>query len=235
MEAACDPIVLPSVTRSSYQTQTAPNRELLSPPASLILKDSWPLERCVEAEMFSSFKGSFGVPSIHTSYTVEEDGKIQTTEKMVPDDAEFWNIFRDDSHGHQREVRNHQRILSRHKGARLDSAPGPRQLFESLIHSLLGHWNLFKGGWLHRDVSIGNILHLKEKVQCPAVTDFTCTKDITECIGMITDGDQAIKWRDSWRELATHRSGTLPFTSLRLLNAWQNSRVAVHTAIDDIE
>ncbi|KAH7906008.1 hypothetical protein BJ138DRAFT_1016872 [Hygrophoropsis aurantiaca] len=141
----------------------------------------------------------------------------------------------DPKEGGEIDVHVNQRALSQQSGMRLDSASGPRELFEALLHSMLGHWDLFKNGCLHRDVSTGNICVLKQRVQRPAVTDFEATMSITECIGVITDGDQAINWKLDQRELATHRSGTLPFTSLRLLNAWQNSRVAVHTAIDDIE
>ncbi|KAH7909775.1 hypothetical protein BJ138DRAFT_1154464 [Hygrophoropsis aurantiaca] len=118
----------------------------------------------------------------------------------------------------------------------LDAAPGPRALFEGLLHAMLGHWSLFKRGWLHRDVTFSNVLLLRQRVACPAFTDFEATKNITSCVGVLASGgDRAVNWKLDQRELAKHRSGTLPFTSRQLLFAWGLGEPAVHTAIDDVE
>ncbi|KAH9000335.1 hypothetical protein EDB92DRAFT_1830645 [Lactarius akahatsu] len=42
--------------------------------------------------------------------------------------------------------------------------PTPAELMEIILHSMFGHYDLFLGGVLHRDVSSGNILRLREPV-----------------------------------------------------------------------
>ncbi|KZT39679.1 hypothetical protein SISSUDRAFT_984425 [Sistotremastrum suecicum HHB10207 ss-3] len=104
-----------------------------------------------------------------------------------------------------------------------------------------GHWNLFIDDWLHRDVSLGNVMLLEEPEEREPVYDFTDIKILEttqeKCIGMIIDGDHAIIW---WRRRgpqAGHRSGTLPYLSLRLCRLWsagQHTQLP-HTALDDLE
>ncbi|EGN97970.1 hypothetical protein SERLA73DRAFT_138166, partial [Serpula lacrymans var. lacrymans S7.3] len=64
---------------------------------------------------------------------------------------------------------------------------------------------------------------------------FECTKNLTKCVGVISDGDQAIRWRELDRELGKHRSGTLPFISRRMLNMWNKNQPVLHTFADDLE
>ncbi|EGN95917.1 hypothetical protein SERLA73DRAFT_75924 [Serpula lacrymans var. lacrymans S7.3] len=47
--------------------------------------------------------------------------------------------------------------------------------------------------------------------------------------------DKAIRWRELDRELEQRRSGTLPFISMRLLNAWDDDEPILHTFADDLE
>ena len=67
--------------------------------------------------------------------------------------------------------------------------PSPGELLESILHAIigkssvpsmphflltfadLGHWhyNLFDKGILHRDISLGNVLHYLEPIWCPAL------------------------------------------------------------------
>lgn len=87
------------------------------------------------------------------------------------------------------------------------------------------------------------------------------SKGITKCTGVITDGDLAVRWEQSDRVLAGHRSvslsivppgrgsskivlalsskGTLPFMAVRLLDEWNGPACRgarfTHTAIDDLE
>ena len=81
---------------------------------------------------------------------------------------------------------------------------------------------LFTNGWLHRDVSIGNITLMEEgEVRKPVkeyapcsrlghsvhvLGSFDVTADITECFGFICDGDQAVRWDIPNRTLASRRS-----------------------------
>ncbi|KAH8989962.1 hypothetical protein EDB92DRAFT_809137 [Lactarius akahatsu] len=45
--------------------------------------------------------------------------------------------------------------------------PSPAELLESILHAMIGHYNLYLGGVLHRDISNGNILRLREPIERP--------------------------------------------------------------------
>ncbi|EGO18526.1 hypothetical protein SERLADRAFT_403720, partial [Serpula lacrymans var. lacrymans S7.9] len=94
---------------------------------------------------------------------------------------------------------------------------------------------MYGDGWLHRDISDGNVLLLPEPEIRKPLTRFECTKNLTKCVGVISDGDQAIRWRELDRKLEKRRSGTLPFISMRLLNAWNKNQPVLHTFADDLE
>ncbi|KAH9003957.1 hypothetical protein EDB86DRAFT_2778008, partial [Lactarius hatsudake] len=108
---------------------------------------------------------------------------------------------------------------------------------------IIGHYNLFLGGILHRDISCGNILRLREPInQSPGLSMSSLVPilgrnvNLDVCRGFIIDGDHAIEWRKSklhhrWND----RSGTLPFMSMRLLDAWDFGEPALHMAVDDLE
>ncbi|KAH9049345.1 hypothetical protein EDB84DRAFT_1556202 [Lactarius hengduanensis] len=55
--------------------------------------------------------------------------------------------------------------------------PTPAELMETILHSMIGHYNLFLGGVLHRDISSGNILRLREPTDAlatPRISFATC-------------------------------------------------------------
>ncbi|KAF8585261.1 hypothetical protein K439DRAFT_1343972, partial [Ramaria rubella] len=103
------------------------------------------------------------------------------------------------------ERRIHKRILLETEGTSLLDAPNPRCLVEGIVHAMLGHYVMFKEGWLHRDVSVGNIMLMHAENRKP-VKDFVITKELTKCVGFISDGDQAIRWEDDQRDLTARRS-----------------------------
>ncbi|KAH8997298.1 hypothetical protein EDB92DRAFT_1409468 [Lactarius akahatsu] len=120
--------------------------------------------------------------------------------------------------------------------------PTPVELMETILHSMIGHYNLFLGGVLHRDISSGNILRLREPINRslgPSI-HYLCRMldedvDLSLCCGFLIDGDRAIKWHKDSRTPSLERSGTLPFVSIRLLRAWSKERPTLHTAADDLE
>ncbi|KAH9036428.1 hypothetical protein EDB84DRAFT_1398059 [Lactarius hengduanensis] len=112
-------------------------------------------------------------------------------------------------------------------------------LFGLTLLPILGHYNLFLGGVLHRDVSSGNILRLREPIpRLPGLSMGLLglpEKDAELCRGFLVDGDHAIEWHKDAITPSLERSGTLPFMSTRLLNQWRLNRPVLHTAIDDLE
>ncbi|GJJ08913.1 hypothetical protein Clacol_003133 [Clathrus columnatus] len=144
------------------------------------------------------------------------------------------------------EERVHVRLFISTQGVPLEHARGPRQLLQAILHAMIGYSVIFKRRWLHRDVSIGNVLLMKTAKKRKRIRGCACryifedilTKDILEkyfekCVGFITDGDLAVNWDIPDREHAKQRSGTPPFMSCRLLRSM--NREVFHSAIDDLE
>ncbi|KZV62096.1 hypothetical protein PENSPDRAFT_591930, partial [Peniophora sp. CONT] len=57
---------------------------------------------------------------------------------------------------------------------------------------------------------------------------------LKQCKGMIIDGDLAVRM-DDIREIASFKSGTLPFMSERVLRASKERSPSLHFALDDME
>ncbi|KAH9010942.1 hypothetical protein EDB83DRAFT_379514 [Lactarius deliciosus] len=120
--------------------------------------------------------------------------------------------------------------------------PSPAELLESILHAMIGHYNLYLGGVLHRDVSNGNILRLREPIERPHSRSTSLLRpelgddvNLSSCRGFLADLDHAIEWRKIPPTASRDRSGTLPFISMRLVNAWAANEAALHTAADDLE
>ncbi|KAH9003962.1 hypothetical protein EDB86DRAFT_2797806, partial [Lactarius hatsudake] len=97
---------------------------------------------------------------------------------------------------------------------------------------------LYLGGVLHRDVSSGNILRLREPISRSPGFSMGLglpDQDVNLCRGFLVDGDHAIEWRKGEITPSLERSGTLPFMSARLLDEWRLNNLVLHTAIDDLE
>ncbi|KAH8990117.1 hypothetical protein EDB86DRAFT_2807421, partial [Lactarius hatsudake] len=97
---------------------------------------------------------------------------------------------------------------------------------------------LYLGGVLHRDVSSGNILRLREPISRSPGFSMGLglpDQDVNLCRGFLVDGDPAIEWRKGEITPSLERSGTLPFMSARLLDEWRLNNLVLHTAIDDLE
>ncbi|KAH9036686.1 hypothetical protein EDB84DRAFT_1268997 [Lactarius hengduanensis] len=107
------------------------------------------------------------------------------------------------------------------------------RLFDLSPFPIAGLHNIFLGGVLHRDVSDGNILRLAAPRACRP--ELGKDVNLTSCRGLLVDLDHAIEWRKVPPTPSRDRSGTLPFISLRLVNAWSRNVPALHTAADDLE
>ncbi|KAG8705659.1 hypothetical protein FRC08_001525 [Ceratobasidium sp. 394] len=62
-----------------------------------------------------------------------------------------------------RTSRIYCRLLMSTVGSPLCSAESPRQLLEAVLGAILGYWRLVNMGLLHRDISDGNVLMLREE------------------------------------------------------------------------
>ncbi|KAH9037970.1 hypothetical protein EDB83DRAFT_1737424 [Lactarius deliciosus] len=120
--------------------------------------------------------------------------------------------------------------------------PSPAELLETILHAMIGHYNLFLGGVLHRDVSDGSILRVWEPIEQPHSRSMSLLRpelgkdvNLTSCRGLLADLDHSIEWRKVPPRSSRDRSGTLPFIAWRLVNAWSGNKPALHTAADDLE
>ncbi|KAJ3806094.1 hypothetical protein F5876DRAFT_69232 [Lentinula aff. lateritia] len=136
-----------------------------------VLKVSWPqaAKRNLEARMFSACTGNFGSPDHIMSFEAcYEDGNPVSNSIFLPsanDNLEdvFWNL-----HGAKPplvypkpDFRSLCFSLTRDEGETLENCTSAFELMECLLHSMLGWLDLYQHGFLHRDISIGNILKLK--------------------------------------------------------------------------
>ncbi|KIM24043.1 hypothetical protein M408DRAFT_331965 [Serendipita vermifera MAFF 305830] len=181
----------------------------------LVVKESWPLkDRCnIEWEAFTSCANQFGLPFVVYKVVGCHPMPVPcTTEKRIP-----------------------VQIAMKEKGEKLLKASSPRALLIAVIHSVIGHWNLFRAGWLHRDVSVGNILILEEPVSKTAPAGIHADfEHQTQCSGILIDGDAMINVGIE-RRPGGFRSCTLPFLSLRLLRAWARGKNTFDQYFDDLE
>ncbi|KAF8969234.1 hypothetical protein BDZ97DRAFT_1726418, partial [Flammula alnicola] len=126
----------------------------------------------------------------------------------------------------------------------LKSATSPNELLEGIADAILGHNALWQRGWLHRDVNLGNVMLLPERVPRERhelwnegrVDGDQSGK--TYFIGVLNDGDHAVRCKCGSEEpRSKQRSGTLPYISQRLLYAWTwtPDEASVHLAADDLE
>ncbi|GJJ07763.1 hypothetical protein Clacol_001968 [Clathrus columnatus] len=141
--------------------------------------------------------------------------------------------------GSEPEQRAHVRLLISTEGGPLKDARNPKELLQAVMHAMIGYWVLFKDGWLHRDVSIGNVLLMKtpEKRDEIEGLDNILTEDIrakyfNECLGFISDADLAIRWTEGSWEVP---KGTPPFMSCTSFKNMTLNIENLYTAVDDLE
>ncbi|KAJ6551584.1 hypothetical protein B0H19DRAFT_1158202 [Mycena capillaripes] len=229
---------IPIFGKTTVESPTYEVPGLQNLPRILVMKDSWPLtSRCVnEGDMFRAAQGYFGLPDVRATFEVYYRTPGDHTFPASPN-MKMWDIFGDtDGEGHQLEQRTHMRTITTTEGSPLRGAKGPKELLEAVLHAMIGYLNLFCKGWQHRDVSNSNILLVElalSAIGCPS-DDQAHNFGLKHCRAILTDGDQAIKWKET-REPATHRSGTLPFISYALLFTWNSPKKYFHTGLDDLE
>ncbi|KAF8260716.1 hypothetical protein EI94DRAFT_1747628 [Lactarius quietus] len=132
----------------------------------------------------------------------------------------------------------------------VNGIPTPVELMETVLHAMIGHFNLFLGGVLHGDVSPGNIVRLRQPIMrsfglfirflyiIPDDSIPNNSLDLCLCRGFLIDGDHAIEWRKRRGTASVsplERSATLPFMAKRLVMAYTKETPVLPTAVDDLE
>ncbi|KAF9475009.1 hypothetical protein BDN70DRAFT_936215 [Pholiota conissans] len=118
-------------------------------------------------------------------------------------------------------------------GKPTDELVTPDEMLRGVFHALLGHYNLYASGWLHQDVSSGNVILLRVAEDR---VDSSTTHITWKMLWMIIDGDRDVQWNNRDREISTEPcSGTLSYLSVRLIVAWSKNAAILHTAIDNLD
>ncbi|KAF4566590.1 hypothetical protein EYR36_012021 [Pleurotus pulmonarius] len=219
---------------SQEDTVTTQELVLTDPlPEYFIVKCSHqPLGQTTELEVFRDVQGFIGIPDIIAEY--------DALCFVIPADKtpSPWKVFIDreeDILPYEPRVHKHTIIAS--IGHRLTEIMTFQQVGYALLHAMIGHCALFtEGGYLHRDVSIGNIVHLfgdppRSDWKIPPLLHGIVTSG--ECSAVLIDGDVAKKWGTPPQAL--DRPGTLPFTSANLVDSWAKKKAVIHTPVDDLE
>ncbi|KAF8487917.1 hypothetical protein F5888DRAFT_1409101 [Russula emetica] len=184
-------------------------------PDRLAYKQTYPIKgRSQEGPLFSQLIGQFGIADVIGYYICGTEEPHGSTGPFLVD-AKVWDVFKDQideeaneqdlvedgltPQHHKPEERGLQCIaLSTEGQALLDhrnengGTPSPGELLETILHAIIGHYNLFDKGILHRDISSGNILRYSKPVWRPALDKFGCTRNVNYCRGFLIDGDHVI-------------------------------------------
>ncbi|KAJ3515946.1 hypothetical protein NLJ89_g1437 [Agrocybe chaxingu] len=151
---------------SSHETQDL-RKEFQKP---LIVKISWQQDELKEVEpgMYKASNGRFGTVSHICSYEgTYEGGRPISNHVFLPREHEiksaFWKLFRD-TPPTAAETRTMCYSFFSLEGHSLVEAKSSRELCEALIHGVLGWLSTYQAGYLHRDISIGNLLLCPDSV-----------------------------------------------------------------------
>ncbi|KAH9178664.1 hypothetical protein EDB89DRAFT_966021 [Lactarius sanguifluus] len=210
-------------------------------PEEMVYKLLYQIDgRPSEGTLLSRFFGQFGIVDIigYHVFTAEESFG-STAHHLL--NAQSWKLVDDSPVGSPEINQLHCTAMSLEGLPLLDTSdkaagiPTPAGLVEIILHSMIGHYNLFLGGVLHRDVSSGNILRLREPINRSPGPSMSLlgllVQDVKSCRGFLVDGDHAIEWRKGAITPSLERSGTLPFmsTHLRVLHGWRLTRLVLHS------
>ncbi|KAL0952132.1 hypothetical protein HGRIS_008757 [Hohenbuehelia grisea] len=107
---------------------------------------------------------------------------------------------------HVSQLRLDRHLPVRTVGRSLRTAHGPRELGFAILHAMIGHCALFTvAGYVHREVTIGNILLLDEADELEIPPCLVNIIESTDCIAVLLDGGFVKKWGDT-RDVTRHRS-----------------------------
>ncbi|KAJ7229055.1 hypothetical protein GGX14DRAFT_346042 [Mycena pura] len=146
--------------------------------SAAIVKTSWQQDREVflEHEILTTCNGLFGTPKHHYSFQPANANGIRTTNHIflpTPEQAKdedqlksiYWDVLKPGSDPSQPDWKSLWIHICSLIGMSLVQAKSPLFLFEAILHAMLGWLSMFQSGFLHRDISIGNLLGLQDLVQ----------------------------------------------------------------------
>ncbi|KAK7061342.1 hypothetical protein R3P38DRAFT_2828966 [Favolaschia claudopus] len=238
-----------------------------------ILKASWQVDerKDTETKMYAAADGAFGTPAVVCSFegthpngsSISDSLLLPTAQDLESGACRYLSIFTRTTVSPIPERRTLYITVFDSVGQSLIHAESSYDFCIALVHSLLGWLSYYQTGFLHRDVSIGNVLlavggsrtsKTSFSVECPAssssndqgdsvqayadsIRDLARNLNIkSEFAAFITDGDMAVDWR-TYFENNDHKTkyGTPEFMSLAIHNAVDLNMPYLHSPIDDLE
>ncbi|KAJ6630935.1 hypothetical protein B0H10DRAFT_1773360 [Mycena sp. CBHHK59/15] len=157
------------------QTPTAfkgNNERTLNVGDEFVVKTSWQVDsrKDVESAMYDSVPGQFGTPDVICSYEgLHLTGEPISNHLLLPSDGEmneaYWDVFVEkDPTSLSVDARTYTVSVLGLIGTSLVCAKSSDALCMALVHALLGWLNFYQWGFMHRDISIGNVLLTKAVV-----------------------------------------------------------------------
>ncbi|KAJ7211362.1 hypothetical protein GGX14DRAFT_624497 [Mycena pura] len=139
-----------------------------------VLKTSWQQdqEMILEQELLTVCNGLFGTPRHHYSFRPANADQVPITNHLFlpsPEQAKGLQSFHWDLMSMGTPSAPEYKSLWVHfcslVGMSLVLSKDPLLLFEAILHGMLGWLSMFLKGFLHRDVSIGNLLALQDAIE----------------------------------------------------------------------
>ncbi|KAJ7639181.1 hypothetical protein FB45DRAFT_1055342 [Roridomyces roridus] len=141
-----------------------------------ILKASWVQNNAegLEMEVLNKCAGLFGCPRPHYSFLPIDDSETPTTNHLflpTPEEAAdearlsalHWNDWMAETPSPPAPQLSSLFVhITSLVGSSLTLSPDPLSLMMAILHAMLGWLSMFQAGFLHRDISIGNILGLPQ-------------------------------------------------------------------------
>ncbi|KZS93728.1 hypothetical protein SISNIDRAFT_485341 [Sistotremastrum niveocremeum HHB9708] len=231
------------------------------PEGKYVLKDWWrSRDDADEAEILRKVSGLFGLPEYVSHWLVRgSNGAVQDTafldENLVPV-PEFiaehkWNKIECDGPDPDeeeppfiRQLRVHSRLVVKQRGYHLiQFRESPLVVLIAIHDAVLGHWSLYKAGYVHRDVSYGNILVLPfaiaatkyqnhERLPVPALSN--------QCTAILNDFDNTVLSSELNATMDAGQrpkeKGTIAYMSAHLLRTKSRINQSVRSLVlDDLE
>ncbi|KAF9649200.1 hypothetical protein BDM02DRAFT_3142988 [Thelephora ganbajun] len=177
--------------------------------ASAVVKHSWCEEehQRVEADLLARCKDDFGTPDHHYSFCPDDArGEPVSTARFLPAEGEpleefHWKIRNDSrvpSHPQSRTLWIH---VTKLVGRSLVHSKTPWDSHLAIGHGMLGWLSMLLKGFLHRDISIGNVLMLDPPVTTKPFESETPGVEQLMAQPTLEDDDQRRAHED---ELAQH-------------------------------
>ncbi|KAJ7690295.1 hypothetical protein B0H16DRAFT_1857212 [Mycena metata] len=211
----------------------------------VVLKASWQTESVKDAEksMYMAGAGAFGTAVVLYSYeATHPTGEpvsncllVPTRQEMTDNPNHPWTIGK--SENETPEIRDLCITVFLSIGHLFYEAKSSYDICIGIAHALLGWLSYYQSGWMHRDISIGNVLLTLAQIGKDINALIEKLEIGSKCTAFVTDGDLAIQWTTYFDDQYNHaiKFGTPEFMSLKLQRAMNKNTAYIQSPADDVQ